>query len=138
MKISVLGLFRPFGLTTTEVSSVPVTERAKYFLIEKELLSRFNRDSIYKNSAPIRQHLELLSKDDPNFDIIQEEEILVCGNKVIWSSGETVKKSFTLDHPVLQAIITSFLNDNEHDSNHDYYPYASNLCVLDTGNYNIY
>lgn len=126
--ITALGEFVPFGLTVVDTS---IQERAKYFLVEKELLSTYNRQLPYQKNNQSTQFLDLISLDEPTFDILQEEEILVCGQQVVWSSGETIKKSFTIDHPILQAIVSNFSFDS-YTSNEIRSP--TNLCILHTGN----
>jgi hypothetical protein len=52
-----------------------------------------------------------------------EEEIYFCGKTVIWSSGQTVKKSFTLEHDIIQVVWTTFVPNSP----------RTDLCVLHTG-----
>jgi hypothetical protein len=134
-ELNVLGPFVPFGL-----SSVPTptgeNPSAKYFLFESEAsehrldasaLGYSRRDEFYQSKVG-------LGADGVFAAVNAEEEIFVSGNSVIWSAGGCVRKSFTLDRPIIQAMIVNFdLGPSKMDDSGDKPSYASDLCVLHSG-----
>ena len=139
-ELNVLGPFVPFGL-----SSVPTpagenfkTSSAKYFLFESEAsehrldasaLGYSKRDEFYQSKVG-------LGADGVFAAVNAEEELFVSGNTVVWSAGGCVRKSFTLERPIIQAMIVNFdMGPTKISETGDKPSYASDLCVLHSGTF---
>lgn len=137
-ELKVLGPFAPFGLLAVPTPSSEdfAQNQAHYFLFESEAsehrldasaLGSSTRDGAYQSKIG-------LGADSVFAAVSAEEEILVSGKTVIWSSGGCVRKSFTLKYPIIQAILVNFdLGPSRMADSTDKQPYPSDLCVLHAG-----
>ena len=150
-ELEVLGPFSPFGLSSipTEASSQAGIDGIKYFLFEsfdsehrlQSILSKEPKESnIYFGSQSLNQCLN--AADGVFTTITGEEEISVVNNTVVWSSGGAVKKSFTLEKPIIQAMVVHFKsnilanqNGQKSEQNEPHFAVPSELCVLHSGTF---
>lgn len=137
-ELNILGPFTPFGLSSVPKPTTDPLQnaQAKYFLFESEAsehrldasaLGYSTRDEFYQSKVG-------LGADGVFAAVNAEEEIFVCGQTVVWSAGGCVRKSFTLDRTIIQAMVVNFdLGTSKITDSTDKPSYASDLCVLHSG-----
>lgn len=138
-ELHVLGAFTPYGLSAVPTpSGDPLGQdpEARYFLFESEAsehrldttaLGYSTRDELYQSKIG-------LGADGVFAAVNAEEEIFVHRNTVVWSSGGCVRKSFTVSHPITQAMLVNFhMAESRMEDSTDKPAYASDLCVLHSG-----
>lgn len=138
-ELHVLGAFTPYGLSVAPTPSGDTqgqVSEARYFLFESEAsehrldataLGYSTRDENYQSKIG-------LGADGVFAAVNAEEEIFVHRNTVVWSSGGCVRKSFTLAHPIIQAMLVNFhMTESRMEDSTDKPSYASDLCVLHSG-----
>lgn len=140
-ELSVLGSFTPYGLQALPAATGDAKiqgSEALYFLFETDASEHRLDEKAWKRGREEEEEEWKRGKGGEGVfaEVKGEEEVLVSGQTVIWSSAGTIRKSFTIPHRVKQAMLVSFaMNERKGEEMMEESRYANDLVVLHDGTF---